>query len=277
MGNGGTAGSYITLLGLNRPRLVGTFDAIVRIACNYFRLEGFDIAGPSRVGGTAVFPARGNHAVLTDNWIHGSICQGVSMDSSVSDYVIEGNRVYDNGMQPTACDEQAHGLYVQGDRHVVRNNLVYGNRNYGIQLYPRGSDNLIAYNTIVGNGVTTGKSGIVLGGSTLMTGNRLVSNVIAFNGGWGIHVFGLNGSCDIHGNLGFGNPLGDIEGGFPIGCVGANSHGDPRFVDRPARDFHVLPGSPAIDAGDAFFSPPHDFDVVARPQGGGPDIGGFER
>ena len=57
---------------------------------------------------------------------------------------------------------------------MVKNNLVYGNRNYGVQLYPSGSDNVIAYNTIVGNGITTGKSGIVLGGSVSMTGNRIV-------------------------------------------------------------------------------------------------------
>jgi hypothetical protein len=110
-----------------------------------------------------------------------------------------------------------------------------------------------------------------------MTGNRLVSNVIAFNGAWGIHVFGSNGSCDIHGNLGFANPAGDVEGGFPTGCVGVNLHGDPRFVDRAAFDFHVLQGSAAIDVGDPLFSPPVDFDALARPRGAGPDIGAYER
>jgi len=199
------------------------------------------------------------------------------MDSSTTDYVIEGNKVYDNGNQPTACDEQAHGLYVQGDGHRVRNNLVYGNHNYGIQLYPSGSYNLVAFNTIVGNGVTTGKSGIVLGGSSGMVGNRLVSNITAYNGAWGIHVTDGNGSCDIHGNLGFGNPSGDVESGFPTGCVGPNLHGDPRFADRAAGNFHELQGSAAIDAGDLLFTPPLDFDALARPLGLGPDVGAYER
>ena len=263
--------------GLNRPRLTGTFDSIVRIACSYFRLTGFDIAGPSRVGGTAVYPVGGHHDELVDNWIHGSICQGVSMDSSTTDYVIEGNRVFDNGMHPTPCDQQAHGLYIQGNRHVVRNNLIHGNRHYGVQMYPSGSDNVLAYNTIVGNGIITGKSGVVLGGSDSMTRNRIVSNVISFNGAWGVHVFGSNGSCDIHGNLGFGNPSGDVEGGFPPGCVGSNSHGDPLFVNRSGLDFHTREGSPAIDRGDSLFSPPFDFDARARPQHAGPDIGAYER
>jgi Right handed beta helix region len=276
-GNGGSSGAYITLLGLNRPRLTGTGDQLVRIDCNYFRLKGFDVAGPARVGGTNVYPAGGNHDELIDNWIHGSICQGVSMDSSTSDYVIEGNRVYDNGMQATACDQQAHGLYVQGDRHRIRNNLVYGNRTYGVQLYPIGSNNLVAYNTIVGNGVTTGKSGIVLGGSSLMVGNRLVSNITAYNGAWGIHVTPGNGSCDIHGNLGYGNPAGDVEPGFPAGCAGLNYHGDPRFADRAAANFHELQGSAAVDLGDLLFTPPLDFDALARPLGAGPDIGAYER
>ena len=82
-------------------------------------------------------------------------------------------------------------------------------------------------------------------------------------------------ACDIHGNLGFGNRQGDIEGGFPSGCVRVNLHGDPLFVGGV--DYHLLLGSPAIDAGDPLFAPGLDRDRIGRPRGAGPDIGAYER
>ena len=283
-GNGGTAGSYITLRGAagHGSRITGTSDAVVQIACNYFRFEGFDVAGPSRVGGTNVYPEGGSHHdELVGNWIHGSICQGVSMDSTTSDWVIAANRVYDNGNQPTACDEQAHGLYVEGDRHRVLNNVVYDNHNYGIQRYPEGSNAVIAYNTVAYNGLVTGKSGIVFGResqSQTMSGDVIVGNIVAFNGGFGIHRGPYAPtSCDIHGNVLFGNPDGGVESGFPAGCVGSNIGANPLFVDGTGRNFHLGAGSSAIDVGDRLFAPPVDFDGVTRPRGAGPDVGGYER
>ncbi len=56
-----------------------------------------------------------------------------------------------------------------------------------------------------------------------------------------------------------------------------NTTGDPLFKDAPHGDFHLQPGSAAIDAAnpaDAFAS--HDFDGTSRPQGSHSDIGAFE-
>jgi hypothetical protein len=50
---------------------------------------------------------------------------------------------------------------------------------------------------------------------------------------------------------------------------------DPRFVDGPARDFRLLPGSPAIDAGlDLQYD--RDYDSRRVPIGAAPDLGAFE-
>jgi hypothetical protein len=51
---------------------------------------------------------------------------------------------------------------------------------------------------------------------------------------------------------------------------------DPKLADPPGGDFHLKPGSPAIDAADATPSPSIDFDGTARPQGPRADIGAFE-
>ena len=52
---------------------------------------------------------------------------------------------------------------------------------------------------------------------------------------------------------------------------------DPRFVDAAHDNFHLLEGSPAIDAGAALSGGAiYDFDYVPRPQGAAFDIGPFE-
>ena len=55
-----------------------------------------------------------------------------------------------------------------------------------------------------------------------------------------------------------------------------NISGDPMFVDPDNNDFHLLPGSPAIDAGVALPGVTDDMDGVPRPQGAGFDIGPYE-
>jgi hypothetical protein len=48
------------------------------------------------------------------------------------------------------------------------------------------------------------------------------------------------------------------------------------FADLDAMDFHLLPGSPGIDAGDPGDYPSKDMYGTARPTGAGPDAGAVE-
>jgi hypothetical protein len=51
---------------------------------------------------------------------------------------------------------------------------------------------------------------------------------------------------------------------------------DPQFVDPVSGDYHLMDGSPAIDAGTPHSAPAFDIDGDARPQGDGYDIGADE-
>jgi Right handed beta helix region len=261
--DGGAVGSLVTLKGYPgeaKPVLSWAGPQVVRIECSWFRLEGFDIAGPSEVGGANIYPAAGSHVEIIGNLIHGSICQGVSMDATTSLFLIERNRVYDNGH---GCDEQAHGLYVQGTGHLVANNIVYNHtEGYGIQAYPSGSASVFAENTIVDNA----RGCFVLSYTAL-----LVNNVCAFNGGFVSESGGAG--CVISTNIRYQSGSNRPSACTFIGDI----TGDPLFVNRSGRNFHVQAGSPVIDAAQRlyFYSP--DADNLVRPFGNGPDIGAFER
>ncbi len=51
---------------------------------------------------------------------------------------------------------------------------------------------------------------------------------------------------------------------------------DPRFKNATTQDFHLMAGSPAVDAADPTVQDAHDFDGTARPQGAASDLGAFE-
>jgi hypothetical protein len=68
----------------------------------------------------------------------------------------------------------------------------------------------------------------------------------------------------------------EIEGGL----LGTGNLCRPPLFRLPAwglpGDYHLLPGSPAIDSGTAEKAPGSDLDDIPRPQGGGFDIGAYE-
>ena len=60
--------------------------------------------------------------------------------------------------------------------------------------------------------------------------------------------------------------------------IGGNLHHyHPQWVDFAAWDLRVQSSSPAVNAGTPYWASATDFNGVARPQGGVPDIGAYEQ
>jgi parallel beta-helix repeat protein len=171
---------------------------------------------------------------------------------------IEDNVIHDCGLLP-ATNHQ-HGIYVSNARNtVVKSNLIYGNADRGVQLYPDADDSVVTGNIIDGNG-----QGVIFGGgpSTSSDGNLVADNVITgSNIRWNIqsHWQGPVGS----GNVARGNcvwiasseytgspPDSGIEPAMDGARAFDNVVGDPGY-DTAAGDFRIADDSPCASAGPA--------------------------
>jgi hypothetical protein len=197
-----------------------------------------------------------------------------------------GNSVHDNG----DGSQQHQGLYFQGQNGLIANNLVYHQTNgFGIQVrgnYPDpdtlveipARNVILTANTVVDNSL----SGIMVENNATLT--RVINNVSAFNGSYGVRGYN-NGSGEIlpgnlaYNNDGYGNQSGQFgnSSGLIINFSLGNLLGDPLFVDPLVRNYHLLAGSAAVDVGLTPYSPGTDYDGLSRPRGPSPDLGAHER
>ena len=132
------------------------------------------------------------------------------------------------------------------------------------------TNGLISFGTNVG---TSSLGFSTVYNATLLCGDastRLVStNNIFLNETTGAPANTLTGTSCTH-NYVMVKPQTTLAGSNNI----LNS--DPRFANTVANDFHLLAGSPAIDAADPAATEPVDYEGTTRPQGARRDIGAFE-
>lgn len=229
-------------------------------------------------------------------------CGGVAVRASTSPQVFAA--IGHNTLFVSGCEQGSGIVAGTGSGHtttvdVLRNRLVVPNTNFGIALQNFAPESLSTLTgRILGNlvqgeffgvGVSVidsegGTLSVQLGNNTIVdhdTGvlvianagdpasGEVANNIVAANSTEGLRIAAA-GFTNRH-NLVFGNGVDNFTPG--PGTVFA----DPQFVGGPS--FHLLPGSPAIDAGANDAVPGDvtlDLEGAPRIQGGTVDIGAFE-
>ena len=216
-------------------------------------LSGFTITGGvTTVDGSAIFcdgtsPTIWRNVVAGNQAMNGAgiYCQGNAAP------VIEQNVFRDN-----YADNNGGGVFTLNSPAELVNNLIVNNRAgiHGGGLYVRGdSVPTICNNTLAGNLAPQG-SGIYR-----YSGDITVSNCIIWNDGEDLGNFSTGDTVEYSCVEDF--DLSDI------GTVVSVIHDDPRFVDRRAGSFYILPDSPCVDSGLATCCPADDIDCTARSDG----------
>ncbi len=176
---------------------------------------------------------------------------------------------------------------------LVENNLCYLNGGRGIQIFL--SPNVtVRNNTVYCNNTRKDDSSwrgeLNISASThILSSNNLCvtksgSGIFEHNRAIFVASLRRNPSSDIsfNNNITFDishpDSISVSSSGISIHVQGANGNQcavNPLFRDEAAGDFHLKPGSPAINSGGGTFSP-FDIDGVKRPKGKKPDIGCYE-
>ena len=231
---------------------------------------------------------RNNHSFNNNGCgihMNGDISMGG--DGIISNAVVEGNILHDNGLGGGSA------INMDGvQSSEIFNNLIYNNHATGIAMYQIDGGDASKNNKVYNNTIIQPSDGrwciISVDGST---GNTLYNNILinhhSFRGSIAIDAASANGFVSDYNVL--VNRLSDDDGNSIMTLsqwqsLGYDLHSmiaDPEeqiFVDHIAGNFHLLQNAQAVDTGTNLVLPTvfEDLDNVPRPQGSGFDIGCYE-
>jgi hypothetical protein len=197
--------------------------------------------------------------------------------AEVSDNVFRANRTLSAAgnawgsvnLQPWSDGRGAPLL--EARRNDIQHNVVQQAGGHQLELRTGTASTLRVTDTLVANGSGTGVLAWPDGGTLCLTNLTVTRHLND-----GARVIGGADNVFLANSILFGNGT-DLDGAAVLAdnLVGV----DPLFLDPASGDFHLAPGSPAIDAGGSGAScglGPLDLDRLARIQGWGVDQGAYE-
>jgi hypothetical protein len=282
-----------------------TADRVVQIDGDYVTWDGFDVTAPNYDYSRLGIITYGTGDVVAGNYVHDiarTVCTaatdvhgGAGIDvtthtvgySPATQAVIDSNLVQRIGPATAGlqCDRDIQGIYISTPSNTVTNNIVSVVSGIAIQAFHNPNYEVIANNDLD----HAGFYGLLVGCGADLTavGNLIVNNIARDNAGVGFREYKEYDSdgttlCTV-GNNQFANNDSYGNGGGEYGLYPGDQSSyvngldtDPLYAGYPAGDYHLLAGSPAIDAGSSTGAPDHDYDGTPRPQGLGDDIGAYE-
>lgn len=247
------------------------------------------------------------HCTVRHNWSHNGYGSGLMLTGSV-DSVVDGNVVSSAGQSPTG----AHGIYAEGTRLTITNNIVYDSHKMGlVHDGQRGGPHFDtanyasqefadSHNWIVANNVFAYQrtnSGVVVWGSNCNNSRyennifyeNAVSTSTNFPQGINFTSLGCTG-LKIRNNLAYAsgtggrdflNYAGATEGVHYTQSGNMVNTDNPQFLNAPATlpespNFKLHERSQAIDKGLPLAATRIALGGTTRPQGRAYDIGAYE-
>ncbi|HUO38467.1 MAG TPA: right-handed parallel beta-helix repeat-containing protein [Mycobacterium sp.] len=243
--HGGVAGAPVTLTSYpgETATIVGRMYVVE--GANYVSVTGLDLNGENPQRGLSPM-IDANHVTFSYDDVtndHTGICFGIGSTTWgwATGTLITHDRIHDCGQLP-ATNHQ-HGLYVGAATDTtIAWNLIYGNADRGIQLYPDAQHTTIDHNIIDDNG-----EGIIISGadgyasSYTNVHDNVISNATVRHDVESYWPAGnpLGVRNVVRRNCVWGGPKRNIDrsgGGF---TARDNLHIDPRFVDGEAHDYEM--------------------------------------
>jgi len=227
-----------------------------------------DDASTAHVQGNVIFDANddcvdagGDTAFITGNLVYGCGESGIKAEA-VGHTSIVGNRVY-NADQDGKTEKAGIDLDDAGTFTVTNNVVADSNWASVFVETGAGPHSLLYHNTLVGS--ATGQQGTGINVAVTGVTITLVNNIVVSHS---VGISTAGATLVMSHTLLWGNADNQISGTVIL-------PGPPLFVDPGRQDYHLLPDSPAVDAG-FDVGVLTDVDGDPRPGGDDPDIGADE-